>query len=607
MNVSFASVHGHALRALLPPPRLPLSQWIEENLILPSGTSALPGPVRLWPYQREIADTIGEASIERVTLVKSVRVGFTTLLAGAVASYIANEPTSIITVLPTEADCRDHVVSDIEPLFEASPVLQGLLSTEVDEGGRNTLLHRRFPGGSFKTVAAKAPRNLRKHTAQILAIDEADAMLAGPEGSPLTLAERRTLSYANRKIIIGSTPRDTETSNVLRLYALSDQRVFEVPCPSCGGCTEILWQHIVWEKDQPETATFRCPHCEELIEERHKPALVSAGRWRATRPEVIGHAGFRLNALISQLVNASWAKLAAEYLASQGDDHLKRVFDNTILAIGWDGGADGLDGVSIQSGLTGSFGLDQIPAEVLFISLGVDVQDDRLELSFVGWSRNGEAYVLDHHVIWGSPDDDTTWQELDEVLRSTWQHPAGGRLKIDAAIVDSGDGDWTEKVYSFCFPRASRRVMAGKGVTGNRPFVDASRSKIGKNKARGGRLWIVGSDSIKTTIFSRLTRGVAIRFSDSLPLIYFEQLASEHKVTKRFKGQWITRFEQIPGRRNEALDCLVYAFAARWAIKINADTRAADLANAPQPAPAPNIVRSTWMQRASRASTSVFD
>ena len=64
------------------------------------------------------------------------------------------------------------------------------------------------------------------------------------EGAPILLAEKRTLSFADRKIVVGSTPLIEETSTVLRSYGASDQRVFEVPCPSCGGFTEVLWQHI---------------------------------------------------------------------------------------------------------------------------------------------------------------------------------------------------------------------------------------------------------------------------------------------------------------------------------------------------------------------------
>lgn len=186
-----------ALAVLRPPPRLPLSEWIESNLQLPEDVSALPGEVRLWEFQRGIADAISDPKIERVTLVKSVRVGLSTLLTATIGSYVANEPSPILLLLPTEADCRDYTVSDIEPIFDATPALSGLLS--ADEGGRNTLLSRRFPGGSLKIVAAKAPRNLRRHNVRVLLIDEADGMEPGPEGNPVVLAERRTMSFANAK------------------------------------------------------------------------------------------------------------------------------------------------------------------------------------------------------------------------------------------------------------------------------------------------------------------------------------------------------------------------------------------------------------------------
>jgi len=74
---TIAAVRSRALRALIPPPKLALSIWIEANIALPEGTSALPGPVRLWPYQRGIADAISDPEVERVTLVKAARLGFT--------------------------------------------------------------------------------------------------------------------------------------------------------------------------------------------------------------------------------------------------------------------------------------------------------------------------------------------------------------------------------------------------------------------------------------------------------------------------------------------------------------------------------------------------
>jgi hypothetical protein len=48
MNI-IANIRRRTLAALTPPPRLHLSDWIEQNIRLPEGVSALPGPVRLWP------------------------------------------------------------------------------------------------------------------------------------------------------------------------------------------------------------------------------------------------------------------------------------------------------------------------------------------------------------------------------------------------------------------------------------------------------------------------------------------------------------------------------------------------------------------------------
>jgi phage terminase large subunit GpA-like protein len=563
--MALADVRRAALRSLVPPPRLRLSEWIERELRLPEGVSATPGAVRLWPWQVGIALAISDPGIERITLVKPVRVGFTTLLTGAIGAFIVNEPSPILAVLPTEADCRDYVVSDIEPIFAATPALRGVLSADVEEGERNTLLSKRFAGGSLKVIASKSPRNLRRHTARILIIDEADACAVGPEGSPIALAEKRTLTFANRKIILGSTPLFEDTSHVLRAYAQSDARVYEIPCALCGVFFELMWPHIFWPPNEPSRAACKCPHCEGTIEERYKASMVNAGQWRITRPEVKGHAGFKINSLISLLPHTSWGALATEFVAAKEDTALLQSFCNTILAEGWSESGEEVDETALISRAE-PFGLDAIPEPVLLITCGVDVQDDRLEASIVGWSRRGEMYVLQHNVIWGSVDDDTTWAELDELLRSKWRHPFGGQLGIDACAIDSGDGQWTSKVYSFAFPRSARRVLAIKGLGGARPEIAVSKSKM-KAGASSGRLWVVGVDNVKTTLFSRLQRQQMIHFSHTLEPIYFEQLCSERRTVRYRKGQPIRRFERISGRvRAESWDCLVYSFAARAAL-----------------------------------------
>jgi phage terminase large subunit GpA-like protein len=191
--------------------------------------------------------------------------------------------------------------------------------------------------------------------------------------------------------------------------------------------------------------------------------------------------------------------------------------------------------------------------------------------------------------VWGSPDDDTTWAELDALLGTRWPHPHGGMLRVDAVIVDSGDR--TDTVYAYCFPRLGRRIWAGKGVAGSRPPCAVSKSK-----AKGGRLFLVGVDTIKAQLMDRLARGRSLRFSRILEPVYYEQLASERKVVRYVRGQPVRRFERKPGARAETLDCLVYAFAARHMLSIPLETRAAELARATAPPATAARVESPWVR-----------
>jgi phage terminase large subunit GpA-like protein len=338
------------------------------------------------------------------------------------------------------------------------------------------------------------------------------------------------------------------------------------------------WAHIVWPEDDPSRAAFACPHCKETIDEQHKTTMVTAGRWRAMRPEVKGHAGFRLNALVSLLANASWGRLAREFIACKDDAAELQVFHNTVLALGWSSPA--MVDESALAARAEDFDLERIPAEVLFLTAGVDVGDDRLECSVVGWTRTNVCLVLAHYTIWGSFNDAGTWDELDELLRTRWRHPYGGKLGVDATVVDCGDGDHYDTVLNFCVPKMRRRVFAGKGLFGARPGF-----QMAKGKTIANRLALIGVDTIKNIVFDRLQRGQAIRFSKSLEPIYYEQLCAERRVIRYSHGQPLRRFERTGRVRAEALDCLTYAHAVRAVVQISPDRREAELHGTALPTP----------------------
>jgi phage terminase large subunit GpA-like protein len=317
-----------------------------------------------------------------------------------------------------------------------------------------------------------------------------------------------------------------------------------------------------------------------LEEGRDKLYMVENGRWRPTKPEVKKHHGYRLNALNSLLTNASWGKLAGEFLkAKRGGPAELQVFVNTILAETWKTSLNRLE-ADVLRGRTEAFGLESIPAPVVLLTVGADVQDDRIEATILGWPPEGSPYVLAHHTIDGNTLDDETWARFDGWLQRRYQHPHGWPMEIDATAIDSGGSEGrTQKVYDFCGRRFRRRVFAIKGAAGARPLW-ARAQKVKKF----ARLFIVGHDQVKTEVMERLAREPfdeegnvdihAIRISDDLPDDWFEQVTGEKRMIRYVRNRAVIEFmPKRSGQRVEALDSLCYG----WAVRFSPSVKAIDL------------------------------
>jgi phage terminase large subunit GpA-like protein len=231
-------LYARVCRRYEPPPVLKLSEWAEKNIFLPEGQSARAGNRwRNWPYMVEILDSIADPECTRVVIQKGARLGFTKGLMVAIGATAATDPCGIILLVPTSEDATGFAVDELEPIFESSPALNGILKKGRNDG-RNTLTRKSLlGGGSIKILAARAPRALRRHDAKKLFCDEVDAMEITKEGDPIKLAEMRTFAHPDRKIVIGSTPTEEDVSIIAKEYDASDKRIFEVPCPYCGTPT----------------------------------------------------------------------------------------------------------------------------------------------------------------------------------------------------------------------------------------------------------------------------------------------------------------------------------------------------------------------------------
>ena len=217
-----------------------------------------------------------------------------------------------------------------------------------------------------------------------------------------------------------------------------------------------------------------------------------------------------------------------------------------------------------------NYDTETIPEDVLVLTAGVDTQKDRLELQMVGWGANYEAWVIEYKIFWGDPNAANVWQELDSYLKKRFKTESGRILTISCTCIDSG-GHHTNQVYQFTKPRQGRRVFAIKGLSQVGKPIANRPTFVGKNKAV---LYGVGTDSAKEAIFARLsseTEDTTLHFCSDLDEEYFQQLTAEKRVTKFVRGRKSLIWKQIRPR-NEALDTLVYNFAAIYILNPNYDT-----------------------------------
>src|SRR5690606_21432988 len=213
----------------------------------------------------------------------------------------------------------------------------------------------------------------------------------------------------------------------------------------------------------------------------------------------------------------------------------------------------------------------EVPHGVLFLTAGVDIQDDRIECEVVGWGRDLESWSIDYRVIEGSPALQEVWDDLEDHLTGVWETADGQTFRLRSAAIDSG-GHHTQQVYKFCKKNAGRKWFAIKGAsTPYQPLAPKKWTLVGNSKTR---LFTIGTDTAKDEIFSFLQVEEPgpgyCHFPAHYDDKYFEVFCAEKKKTIWRGGRSVRKYVKVSqSARNEALDCRVYATAARAIMRPN--------------------------------------
>lgn len=568
------------------PEQITVSEWADKYRKLSAENSAEAGRWKTsrTPYLKEIMDAFKDPRVHRLVVVSSSQIGKTECELNMLGYAIDQDPGGIMFIMPTVDVAKDFSKRRLAPMIRDTRNLRKKIAEAKSRDGDNTVLKKSYPGGMLTLVGSNAPAPLAGTPARYIFGDERDrwAKDAGGEGDPWKLAEARTITFYNYKMVEVSTPTIAGSSAIEESFHTGTEEYWCVECPHCREYVFIEFEHILYEhtskksnhktKYMVEKAEFACPECGCISSEneiRKQPH-----RWVAKNPDAYrnGVRSFWINAFSSPWMD--WKTIVLRYLEAKSDPEKLKTVYNTLLGKVWDGEVY-VDDTDDEMLAKREEYEAELPEGVLCLTCGVDTQDNRLEYEVVGYGFEGENWGIERGVIPGKPSDEDVWERLDGIIDKVYRFKDGKGLKVSITFVDSG-GHYTQEVYEQCNRRLNKKVFAVKGKDGEgRPYTDVpKKTKIIREDKVIGEVWfyLIGVDSGKVKIMSMF--GDADEQKWHIPTnpdkkygaSFFNGLLSEKMVFKNKKWTW----EKIPGHnRNEALDCRNYANAAFDALKPN--------------------------------------
>lgn len=554
---------------LKPPPDLKLSEWADTYRQLSSEASASPGKWRTdkAPYQREIMDAITNIDIQKVVVMSAAQVGKTdAMVLNPIGYYVHYEPSPIMVIQPTIQMAEAFSKERLSPMIRDTPVLAERINDKSRNSG-NTIQQKVFPGGHVTMVGANSPAGLRSRPIRVLLADEIDAYpaSAGAEGDPLLLASKRLTTYWNKKQVDISTPTIKGLSRIEVEYNNSSRGEWNVPCPHCGTLQPLKWSNIQFDEDNLERIHYVCEECGAVSTEAEWKEHFIDGKFIHEDPENPVK-GFHLNTLASTI--ATWKEVVEKFLVAneekkKGNIELIKVWTNTEMGETWEEEGETLEEDELIKRRE-YYGCE-VPDGVMYLTAGVDTQDDRFEIEVVGWGIEHESWGIKYAVIFGKLDQSQIWKDLDAFLQQTFQKKDGTKLALRCVCVDSG-GHYTNEVYKFCKQRFNRNIFA---IKGSNDSAAAYIQKPKKNNREQAYRFDIGVDTGKSLLMGRLKVEEAgpgychfpIEDDKGYDKKYFEGLTAEKKVLRYKRGKPYFVWEKIR-ERNEPLDCRNYAAAA---------------------------------------------
>jgi len=502
---------------LLPPSDIKPSEYAKENIIITSGPRK--GIFIPDPYQVEILDTAVDPRIKKVTSLKSVQSGLSTVAIIIAAWAIDIHAMQIGYVFPNQEEAKKFAKDRLHKEFNYNLSLKQKMIVSTNRTAGTTTRNFKFTnGGLLYMLSAATPAELRSFSAQMMILDELSGYEVTKEGSANKIAEGRGEQWEDFKIYQFSTPaKEKGADPTENEYQKSSCGLFHVPCPRCGFYQPLRFRdqsgqfRLVFEKEKnkviKESVHYLCENCNGKILEKERVPMIHAGKWVHEFPDNWEHRGFRLNSLYPVTKSNQWYHVCSKFLESLATQEDLRTFINLHL-----GETFKEDGTAIGAELLKkrleNYPYRVVPTKTAFLVATVDVQANRLELAVWAMGPGQEMWLVDTDVFPGDPNQNSgVWELLDEYLLTPMPHElTGEKVYIDICGIDTGFQLALNAVNNFIIPRQKRATCPVYGIKGEDKLAKRQEwSKPAFLKSNPDvKLYILHSNLLKTHALNAL-------------------------------------------------------------------------------------------------------
>lgn len=582
-----SEVFQNSVKIVGVPEPMTCNEWAEKNFYLSPESSNTSGRWVSTKPQMGILNMMGNDSIEKLDFFKSARFGGTKMLVIANGYAIEHKMRNVGFYQPTATDASGFVKNEIDPAIRDCPAWSDRLRSSSDKSPLNTLDFKAFTGCNAYYKGGHSPNSFRRLTLDLVMLDELDGFQAdiGKEGDATTLSWGRVKNSIFKKQIQISTPTITGFSLIEKNAALAaDTLEFKVECPHCGTFNAIEWggpdvpHGLKWQNRDPKTVLHYCRDCGSGWGNHLLHSVCENGYWE-------GPAGFKTYDGIEFTLNGEpcdpprhvaikcwtayspfspWSQIVEEWYDAQGDSAKLQAFTNTTLGRTWDIEYAG----SITKETISSMLRTQDLSSTTGITAGVDIQDDRIEIQYVAHDLMGNSTVLDYIILRGDMTRPDIYVEMGkDIINAKFLVRPDVEMGVVCAAIDT-QGHHTSSVHKFLIQNRKSRIFIGINGSGTATYEISDKPSSYKG-VKNSEYWSIGVNTIKQNLFSMIRNhdedknAYRIWSEAKLPEDYPDQLTSEKMEVKRTNGLDRVVFTNEKGRRNEALDTLVYAIAAK--------------------------------------------